>query len=266
MADNTESTPKLSRKQRELANRHELFLSIARDKLHQHGFHQLTMEQVAEEAEYSKGTLYQHFTCKEEMLIQLSTQAVEQMHRLAVQAAEYEGTSRQKLIAFIVGHELWQRLFRCDVLMQQNLLTDGVLEKALPASLEKYHALEHSIIGLACGIFQTAIDNKELSNHSFKAIELVYGLWSMCYGGQLLRSYQLPLNELGVTDPGNTIIALAQVMLDGLGLKPAMSAAQTHALVEHLEFTYFAATLHDMQKLSESSASTPVGMDDSGNA
>jgi len=240
----------LSRKQRELADRHSLFLSIAREKVHSYGFHALTMEQVAEQAEYSKGTLYQHFCCKEELLIQLSIQALEQMHRLAVQATEYDGSNREKLIAFIVAHECWQNVLHCDVQMLQNIHNDSVLEKVPAVSLEKYQSLEFKIIDLACNIFQRCIDNNELSNIQFKAIELVYGLWSMCYGGQLLRSYKLPLKQMGMENPGSSIINLAQLMLDGLQLQPSMSHQQTHLLVKNLESEYFADTLKQMQSLA----------------
>ncbi|WP_165485770.1 TetR/AcrR family transcriptional regulator [Frankia sp. Cppng1_Ct_nod] len=39
------------------------------------GFHNLTLGRLAEEAGYSKGTLYNHFTCREDLLIELSTES-----------------------------------------------------------------------------------------------------------------------------------------------------------------------------------------------
>ena len=35
------------------------------------GYLGLTMDRIADEAEYSKGTIYQHFTCKEEIVAAL---------------------------------------------------------------------------------------------------------------------------------------------------------------------------------------------------
>ena len=66
----------LSRKQREIAERHALFLDVARNLLFEEGLHQLSMDRVAELSEYSKGTVYQHFSCKEDMLLGVCCQAM----------------------------------------------------------------------------------------------------------------------------------------------------------------------------------------------
>ena len=41
------------------------------------GYHGLSMDRIAEELEYSKGTIYQHFSCKEDILMALVNQAME---------------------------------------------------------------------------------------------------------------------------------------------------------------------------------------------
>jgi len=119
----------LSRKQRERAQRHELFLSIGRNLLHENGFHQLSMDLVAEHAEYSKGTIYQHFRCKEELLIQLCLGCMHSLLVLGEKAASYPGSQREKLLAFLSAHELWLQIEPRDIYMLQNVHSDGVLNK-----------------------------------------------------------------------------------------------------------------------------------------
>ncbi len=58
----------LSRKQREIRDRELLILDNAAELLYQEGYAGLSMERIAEAIEYSKGTVYQHFKCKEEVL------------------------------------------------------------------------------------------------------------------------------------------------------------------------------------------------------
>lgn len=60
-----------TRKKHELRKREELFLQVARRLLLERGFHGLTMDRIAEETGYSKGTIYLHFGCKEELLLEL---------------------------------------------------------------------------------------------------------------------------------------------------------------------------------------------------
>jgi AcrR family transcriptional regulator len=242
--DSTTNSP--SRKQREIADRHALFLRIARSVLHEHGFHQLSMDLVAEKAEYSKGTIYQHFSCKEEMLIQLCNHTMAGLYQLGQRAITYNGTHRERLLAFQVAHELWIELEPGDICMLQNLHTDGVLDKVDEPSRAKHDELEFGIISLVAGIIQQAMDDGELPVGQLGAAELVYGLWSMSYGGQILRSYQIPLKQLGVSNPGRAITTMMQATLDGLGWQPSMTREQTTTLLVHFETEFFKA---DIEKL-----------------
>ena len=61
----------LTRKQREINEREQLILSTAQSMLHQHGYNYLTMDRVAETVEYSKGTIYNHFASKEDLVCSL---------------------------------------------------------------------------------------------------------------------------------------------------------------------------------------------------
>ncbi|MFK7854956.1 MAG: TetR/AcrR family transcriptional regulator [Granulosicoccus sp.] len=243
--DTTNQAP--SRKQREIADRHNLFLSIARKLVHEKGFHQLSMDVVAEQAEYSKGTLYQHFSCKEEILIQICNHTILVLHSLGQRAATYPGTHRERLLAFAVAHELWLELEPADIYMMQNVHTDGVLDKASEQSLETHNKLQNGILQLVAGIIQEAINDGDLPAGRINAAELVYGLWSMTYGGQLLRSYQIPLKEMGVLDPGGTITTLIQATLDGLGWKPSMSVEATSTLLVELQTNFFKADIETLR-------------------
>ena len=59
------------RKERERLARQELILDAAIRVFAKKGFHQATMDDVAQEAELGKGTLYYYFRSKEEILLKL---------------------------------------------------------------------------------------------------------------------------------------------------------------------------------------------------
>ena len=48
----------------------------------EHGSHGLGMDRVAELLQYSKGTIYNHFSCKEEIIIALAIQTTEKRTRM----------------------------------------------------------------------------------------------------------------------------------------------------------------------------------------
>ena len=57
-----------TRKARELEAREALILDTAQRLVEERGYLGMNMDLVAEATEYSKGTIYQHFSCKEELL------------------------------------------------------------------------------------------------------------------------------------------------------------------------------------------------------
>ena len=67
----------ISPKQRQILGREVLVLDMARELLLKSGYHGLTMARVAEAVGCSKATVYQHFSCKEEIIIALAGQSVE---------------------------------------------------------------------------------------------------------------------------------------------------------------------------------------------
>ena len=247
MAYPTAETRTLTRKERVVAERHNLFLSIARQMMHEEGFHQLSMDRVADNAEYSKGTIYQHFPNKEEMLIQLCNRSMNSLRALGQRAVDYPGNHRERCLAFQFAHDIWQRLEPEDVCMMHNLHTDGLMDKVSAKSREIHDQLEQTIIDQVASIVQDAKDARDLPNSSLNAAEYVFGLWSLCHGGQLLRTYNLPLDSFGIRDPGRTITVIAQAALNGFGWQPLMNEAQTDELLTKLRTDYFRAEVEKIK-------------------
>ena len=62
----------------------------------------MNMDRIAEEIKSSKGTVYNHFGCKEEIIIAIAVQTMEKRAVLFQDAAQFKGGSRQRILA--VGH------------------------------------------------------------------------------------------------------------------------------------------------------------------
>jgi len=243
----------LSRKQREIAERHSHFLAIAREMLHEEGFHQLSMDRVAELAEYSKGTVYQHFNCKEEMLAQLCVSAMQRLLALGQRAVNHKGPHRERLLAFFLAHDVFQQLQYDDVCMMQNYHTDQVLDKVSASTRERHDQLEAGIFNLVKSIVDDAMNDGELPQGTLTSSEIVFGLWSLTHGAETLRSYNLPLAEMGVSNPSWALILLLQSMLDGMGWKPISDKEHTAESIDHLRKTLFQDEIDAAQKHAETS-------------
>ena len=66
----------LTRKQREIQERTREILRVAKPILLAEGFQALTMDRVASRMEYAKGTIYGHFSNKEEIVLALALEAM----------------------------------------------------------------------------------------------------------------------------------------------------------------------------------------------
>lgn len=236
----------MSRKQREIAKRHTLFLEIARNILEDEGYHLLSMERIAEVAEYSKGTVYQHFTCKEEILIQLCNEEMSQLLDLFKRAAEINGTNRDRIFAIAYAHQHWCHTDqncpsnRSKSELQQQLLMHGVLDKVTESSLKVHDELQFAIIGLVNSIVEQAIRDGDLSKSKhLRASEIVYGLWSLSTGSQFLQASELPLKEFGIRDPDMTLLRTMNLMLDGLNWQPLHTEAHLKKLIKQLNTQVF---------------------------
>ncbi len=231
----------LSRKQREVAARHALFLDIGRRLLESDGYTNLGMDRIAELAEYSKGTVYQHFNCKEEVLIQLCIHDQLHLKSLFQRAAAFEGNQREKLMAIFFANSLWAEIHPSCMEMMQTLCGGGTKDKVSAESLEKHNQLDLDIINTVAGIVSEAIKLQEVQlPESINPVELVFGLWSTCHGGLQLQAYDLPLQSMGVRNPSAVLLAITNATLDGFQWKPLSTEFDYTATMERIVDECFA--------------------------
>lgn len=229
----------LSRKQREIAQRHELFLEIAENILDEEGFHLLSMERIAELAEYSKGTVYQHFCCKEEILFQLCSQELTQLLKLFEMASQIDGSNRDRITAIFYAHQLWSTTGKHKADLHQHLTMHGVKEKVTHESKQKHDNIHNDIIGIVHDVVTNAIASGEMEKHeNLSATEIVYALWALSYGGQALQTPEMELENMGINNPSATLLRSLTVMLDGLNWQPAHSPSDFKKLINKLEIVF----------------------------
>ena len=119
----------LSRKQREIQGREGRILEVARSMIVQDGYHGLSMDRIAEALEYSKGTIYQHFSCKEEILMALVNQSMDRRLDLFRRAAAFRGGSRERMAAIGAACELFFQLYPDHFHIEHTIRITSIKEK-----------------------------------------------------------------------------------------------------------------------------------------
>lgn len=85
------------RKERERQQRREEIVQAAEHVFFNKGFDLSTMDDIAEEAELSKGTLYLYFKSKEDLHMAVARNSIRLLKSVTLKATEGEGTALEKL-------------------------------------------------------------------------------------------------------------------------------------------------------------------------
>jgi AcrR family transcriptional regulator len=180
------------------------------------------MDDVAEAIDYSKGTVYQHYTSKEDALIASCTDSCTELAGWFERAAAIPGRSRERMVAIAESYFRFVRerevTFRVIPLIQ----SPTVLEKVSPPRLRAMEAAHERVVAACLGIVRDAVAIGDLVLARGTTPETVtFGLWATMFGGYLLAEMHRPDGILGVRDPEKAIRSSWEAHMDGLRWKPA---------------------------------------------
>jgi len=211
----------LTRKQRELQQRETLILETAQNIWHTHGYNYLTMERLAESVEYSKGTIYNHFSSKEDIVCSICSQYIRSLLDIFTRAANYPGTTRERFLAVGIGYSLYHQINTKAALNIQTIKSHSIREKISAEKLEEMESLEQQITSITHKIVLDALDCGDLPESARRhANSIVFGCWSMHYGALLLDKSDIPLDELGFNPVVKMLWDNSIRFLDGYGWLP----------------------------------------------
>lgn len=212
---------RLTRKQRELVERETLILDVTRDLLLDLGYHGLTMDRIAEAMEYSKGTVYQHFPCKEEVLTELALRINERRFALFERAVTFEGRPRERVAAIGEAVSLFAHLSADDLRILGIINSEVVIQKVSQPRQERVNGLTLRAMGILAGIVRDAIAKGDLAlPEGVVPEDLAFGLWSLTEGGFASIVQGAPLAEVGVGNAFFSVMKNCEILLDGYGWRP----------------------------------------------
>ena len=170
------------------------------------GFHQARMEDIALEADLSKGTLYWYFNSKEEIITSLLTNFFDREFFIIEEWAVHEESARmllQNLASLIVEdllsikpfmsifYEFWAMSFR-------NEQVGNVIQESM-----------HQYLDLIVPVVQRGIDQREFRD--LNAVDIAMAFGALVEGSILLWSY-----DLNNVDIHAMITKSVTIFLDGI--------------------------------------------------
>lgn len=214
-----------TRKERQRREREELILRVAREILLERGYLGLTMDRIATATEYSKGTIYQHFPNKEEIVAALAIQTAEKRVALFERGAAWSGPTRERILGVGVSAEVFLRLYPDHFKAEQITRATSIRDKISAEVAGVLLGLEHRCVGIATDVVRDAVAAGDLSLPEGVAPETVsFGLWCLTYGVfTLLVTEGRPFAELGFAEPLRLLERNQNLLLDGHGWAPLSS-------------------------------------------
>lgn len=211
----------LTPKQREIRLRELRILELALPMVASGGLAGLSMEFIAQELRTAKGTIYNHFPNKEEIVLALAVEAVDRRLDLFNEAVVMRATSRQRIAAIGIACEVYVDYLPDWFRAEQLIRHDSVWGKTSQKRQETLRTCETRCMHTVAGVVRDAIAAGDLELADSQRVEdIVFGLWSLTHGGLVLEATSPSLADLGIVDSRAAIRRNCNAMLDGLGWQP----------------------------------------------
>jgi len=225
----------MTRKQRELFDREQLILDTAKIILNTEGFANLSMERIAAEVEYSKGTIYNHFKSKEEVITGISCRCISNLIELFSRARNHTGSNRERIAAVGIAQSLYAQLNPVEFQNLPLIKSQAIREKISEEKSNELLQLEQSITSIVKEIVMDALNDGDIpANESFVPDGIVFGLWSMGYGTDLLHLSGIPFEQLGMQQPLDMMWVNSNKLLDSYNWKPLSTEFDINNMREKL--------------------------------
>jgi AcrR family transcriptional regulator len=167
----------IERKEREKEHRKEEIVDAAQKVFFEKGLFVATMDEIAEAAELSKGTLYLYYKSKEDLYLAVMMRGMEILYKIYEPIVASDDSTIQKLVksgdaykAFFHSHRNFFRMFHFLQAPQFHKQVSDEMRQACNMESRK-------MWDLVIGLFQCAIDEK-LVRSGLNPIELAIILWS----------------------------------------------------------------------------------------
>jgi len=218
---NTATAQTLTGKQREIRLRDAQFIEAAQGILLRDGYHGLTMAQVAAATGFSKGTVYNHFSCKEELVVALGSRLRGERLALMERAISVPGRPRERMVAIGESAEHFARTNPSGVRVLNLIYAEAILEKVSDEQREALLDFDARALNFMVAIVEEAIAAGDLTlPPRTTPQELSFALWALVDGGAAAAVSGIPLEKVGIPDAYAAIGRGGHMLMDGAGWRP----------------------------------------------
>jgi len=231
--------------------REQELIDAAIELIQQLGSENLTIDKLVAVVPFSKGTVYKHFTSKEDLLLAVSNKALGILSDLFIRASQFQGCTRERMLlvsfAYLIYALLHPALFETMLCSK----SPTIFGKSSEDRIKQQQALEIRLLGAIHGIVQEGIELSHLVLPDYMDIQQVcFAHWSKGYGTISLLSGEAPPCE------ASSALILEQelfnqnnLMFDGLQWAPLTKDKDYRIALKEAMSSVFQEELASLKKL-----------------
>lgn len=240
---------KLTPKKMEMHQRELRILELARKMVLRGGYHGLSLDSLATELGISRGTIYNHFQCKEEIILALLVETMEKRRDMFGRAAAFRGLPRERLAAVGMAAELFVRLYPDHFRMEQIVKSDSIWDKTTEGRRSLVTSCQMQCVGIVAGVVRDGIAQEQVTLPEGMSPEaLVFGLWSMTEGAYSIIATSDAVMDLGIGNPFVAIRQNIQSLVDGFHWLPLSHDLDLAAVSERVRQEIFAREFSELKQ------------------
>ena len=202
--------------------RQDLILDCALDLIKKDGVALLTIDKLVGKTPYSKGTIYNHFSGKEDLLLSLCNRNMDGLASLFNRAHSLDGNLREKALATLFAYMLYARLYPVEFMLVITAKSSSITDKSSAHHRDQQVQSEGRLIGPTAMLFQQALDAGEIDPPIPMTVEqITFACWSQGFGcnALLLEDVDRCGARTGLFVE-REMLNCSQLLFDGLRFKP----------------------------------------------
>jgi len=243
----------LTRKERNFIAREQELIELALEIMHEDGFAGLSMDKLTAKSDYSKGTIYNHFSCKEDVMSAIGISCLTELESLFSRAMVFQGNTRERIIAVHFAYMLNALLnsdqFMCVLTCKTTTVAEKASEKHQLISIDK----ESKLMELLNKMVREAEKAGDITLLESQTVESVnFCNWAMSFGTLSLMIHAEDAQVIKKLKLQETLLHNICITLDGLGWKPLSSEWDYHNTIKRIEKEIFAPEMELLKQQSKS--------------
>lgn len=230
----------LSPKKQAIQEREAKILQLARSTILSDGYNGMSLDSLAGQLGVSRGTIYNHFSCKEEIILALLVETMDIRRSMFQKAAAHTDLPRVRMAAIGVACELFVRRYPDHFRFEQIVKLDSIWNKTTEKRRGLVKTCQLQCVSIVAGIIRDGIAQQHLRLPDHISPEaMVFGLWSLSEGSYANIATSDSIKELGMRDPFLSVRHNLHNLLDGYGWAPLTSERDYESEFEELARVVF---------------------------